>query len=966
VTGGDGRWTEVDRLFDRVADLDPAARGRVLDEACGGDAAFRARVDALLAADAAAGRFLELDAVRCAASLGEPPEAESPAGRVVGPYRVVRELARGGMGVVYLAERSDGQFEQQVALKLIKRGMDTDEISRRFLAERRILARLTHPHIARLLDGGVSAGGQPWFAIEYVDGATIVAHADAGGLDIEQRLALFLDVCDAVRYAHQNLVVHRDLKPSNILVTAVGEVKLLDFGIAKLLDPDTGADAGLTETGRLVMTPEYAAPEQVSGQPVTTATDVYALGGVLYELVSGRRAHRLERRTPAEIVRVVCEDDPPPPSAVAPRERRRRLRGDLDTIALTALQKAPERRYATVGQLADDVRRHLGGLPVAARPDTWRYRSAKFVGRHRLAVAAGAAVALALMAGLAGTAWQARVAARNARAAEAEAAKQRAVSDFLIRTFQAADPAEARGHEPSARELLDRGRRDIDTALSAQPEVRAQLLAVLGGVEQSLGQLPSADTLLGQSVTLSRSLVGAAAGHDLGQRLLQWAAILIDKGEFDRADTLVREALTRSRRARDDGGVARALQELGQVETGKGNHAGAAVLDRQALQLDRRRYGDGSRQVGQDLSALGDAQFSAGDLPGSDSSLTAALAIWRRLLPHDHPTLLDALAGLAAVRASRGDYRAAEPLTREALAGQRRILPSGHPDVAFTIRDLATELQEQGRYVEADSLFAEAFAMDRAALGPNHLSTLRDEHSLAFLRFRQGDFRHGEPALRAVVARARRALGPDHSFTLLTMTNLSTILAEVGKYAEAEAIARETVDRARGALGSSHPRTAFALLSLAQVEHLEGRPADAEGRLREALAIERQAFPAGHFETATVLSELGAVLDDEHRPHDAEPLLREALATRVGHYGPTQERTCATRRELGTALVLEGRDAEAEPLLLEAYRDLEPGRTYWTRKEEAATLRRLVALYRGRGATAEAERYQRLLTRLRG
>jgi len=290
---------------------------------------------------------------------------------VIGPYRVVRELARGGMGVVYLAERADGQFEQRVALKLMKRGMDSEEIHQRFLAERQILAQLTHPHIARLLDGGVSNEGQPYFAIEYVDGTAITAHCEARQLGVEQRLRLFLDVCDAVRYAHQNLVVHRDLKPSNILVTADGQAKLLDFGIAKLLRQETG-ETGLTQTGLRVMTPEYAAPEQVLGEPVTTATDVYALGAVLYELLTGRRAHHLQSRTPTEVERVICEVEPEAPSAVTTGALRKRLRGDLDTIALTALKKEPERRYPTVEQLASDVARFLGGLPVTARPDTWR------------------------------------------------------------------------------------------------------------------------------------------------------------------------------------------------------------------------------------------------------------------------------------------------------------------------------------------------------------------------------------------------------------------------------------------------------------------------------------------------------------------------------------------------------------------------------------------------------------------
>ncbi|HET9038711.1 MAG TPA: serine/threonine-protein kinase, partial [Gemmatimonadales bacterium] len=282
MTSRDGaRWRDADRMFGEALELAPEERARWLDQACANDVALRAQVDALLRADEEAGRFLEVDAVRYAASLVEGPAMHAAlpepmaAGRLVGPYRLVRELARGGMGVVYLAERADGQFDQRVALKLVKRGMDSDDIYRRFLAERQILARLAHPHIARLLYGGVSAEGQPYFALEYIEGTTLIEHCVSRALSLDQRLRLFLDVCDAVRYAHQNLVVHRDLKPSNILVTADGQVKLLDFGIAKLLSQEPGEPTDLTDTGLRAMTPEYAAPEQVEGAPVTTATDVY-------------------------------------------------------------------------------------------------------------------------------------------------------------------------------------------------------------------------------------------------------------------------------------------------------------------------------------------------------------------------------------------------------------------------------------------------------------------------------------------------------------------------------------------------------------------------------------------------------------------------------------------------------------------------------------------------------------------
>jgi serine/threonine-protein kinase len=368
----------VERILDLALELAPEERAALLDGACAGDPELRAEVEAILAgADAPV--FFESPAIAFADPLLES-EPEALDGAVVGPYRLIRELGHGGMGIVYLAERADGQFEQRVALKLIRRGMDSDEILRRFIAERQVLARLSHAHIARLLDGGVTAEGQPWFAMEYVAGLPLDRSCEERGLDITERLALFGKVCEAVQYAHRNLVVHRDLKPSNILVTAAGDIKLLDFGIAKALSTDP-ADETVTRAEQRLMTPEYAAPEQLRGELVTTATDVYALGAILYLLLTGRSAHQLAGRTPTERERVICEVEPELPSLAVrgtPRDRlRRRLAGDLDTIVLKALRKEPSRRYASVDAMIEDLDRHRTGLPVRARPDSVTYRARK-------------------------------------------------------------------------------------------------------------------------------------------------------------------------------------------------------------------------------------------------------------------------------------------------------------------------------------------------------------------------------------------------------------------------------------------------------------------------------------------------------------------------------------------------------------------------------------------------------------
>jgi tetratricopeptide (TPR) repeat protein/tRNA A-37 threonylcarbamoyl transferase component Bud32 len=402
------RWRRIAPILDEALDLAGAERQAFLARACGDDAALRADVEGLLDADARAAGFLTGPAEEYLAGVVPAAEAENGAlavGDRVGPFLVVRELARGGMGAVYLAERADGHFDQRVALKIMRPGLDSAEVHRRFLDERQILARLNHPHIGRLLDGGLGPGGRPWFAMEYVEGAPLTRWCAERGAGIPERLRLYLDVCDAVRYAHEERVVHRDLKPSNIFVTPDGQVKLLDFGIAKLLLPADAGPAAATRTELRALTPEYAAPEQIRGEPVTAATDVYALGAVLYELLTGVRVHRFTRHSAVEVERVVCETDPEAPSDAVRRGvpvaaglgdvalLRRRLRGDLDTIALTALRKEPARRYPDAAALAADVRRHLAGEPIRARPAGVAHRAAKLLGRHR-AVALGLAAVL--------------------------------------------------------------------------------------------------------------------------------------------------------------------------------------------------------------------------------------------------------------------------------------------------------------------------------------------------------------------------------------------------------------------------------------------------------------------------------------------------------------------------------------------------------------------------------------------
>jgi serine/threonine protein kinase len=558
-------WAEVERLLDEALEVAPAERAAFLERTARASPALRAEVERLLRASARPPGFLDGAGQDYAAPLmnGED-EGPASSGARVGPYRILGEAGQGGMGTVFLAER-DEPYRQRVALKIARGALALDgHLLRRFGEERQILAGLQHPHIAQLLDGGVTEEGLPWLAMEYVQGEPIDRYCAVRALGLEARLGIFLAVCDAVQFAHQHLVVHRDLKPSNILVTPEGQVKLLDFGIAKVLEvaPDSAADReALTRTGVRVLTPEYASPEQIRSEPVTVRSDVYSLGVLLYELLAGRRPYRLTGRTPLEVERAVLEQEPERPSAVAGAPRlRRRLRGDLDTIVLTALRKEPARRYQSVDRLATDLRRYLEGRPVTARPDTWRYRAAKFARRHRLRLAAAALVMLSLVGGLAGTAWQ-------ARAASHEAAKQREVKDFLIGLFQVSDPEQSRGREINARELLERGTRRADSALARSPELQSELLHVLGVIHRELGLYGRADTLLERAVRLSRSVHGEQSA-DLAARLTDWASVLIRQSRLESADSALQSALLIRRRefGRADSSVAATLRVFGDLE----------------------------------------------------------------------------------------------------------------------------------------------------------------------------------------------------------------------------------------------------------------------------------------------------------------------------------------------------------------------------------------------------------------
>ena len=760
-----------ERLADLFADAverAPAERAEFLDEVCHDLPGLRQEVEALLRAHQASDGFLEgLTGQRMAAMVEAEAGPVAPGDRI-GPYRLLQELGHGGMGVVYLAERADGVFEQRVALKLL-RGLASDLVVRRFVREQRILARLEHSNITRLLDAGATAEGRPYLVMEYVAGMSLTAHCDGGRLGVDARLRLMMDVCAAVHYAHGRLVIHRDLKPPNILVSTEGQVKVLDFGIAKLLIPHPDPSEGTQTIGGLhALTPEYAAPEQVRGGPITTATDVYALGAVLYELISGRPPRQLSGHSLAEIVRTASVAPRPLSAVVTPRRGvPQRISRDLDAIASTALRPEPEQRHPSADALRDDIRRHLARLPVAARRDSAFYRISRLVRRNPIAVAAASVAVASLAGGLTATAWQARALARERDVARSEADKAARVSGFVTDLFFLADPARSGGEDVTLRMALDSGRVWIDRELGGQPELYVQMATRLGEVYFRLGKYDAAREVLQAGLALGTARVGEA-----NEGVLTLMLVLI-----------------------------KVLEDLGRTDT-------AEVLARRALVVQQRipalKGDDFATTHG--LLRLGRLLWHEGRLRDAEAVLRRALTI----LPRDHAGALHRRTvlntALAHVRREAGDPTDAEALLRDVLRARRAIWGPEHPEVAQVLMNLGKAVADQGRYAEGEGLVRQGLGMYQRFLGPNHIDVALAEEDLAGVLREKGDAAAAAIGYRRAVAVLRRALPPDHPRLAATLYGYGLALLDLDRPADAEAALLEALRIRHAGSGQSRPR----------------------------------------------------------------------------------------------------------------------------------------------------------------
>ncbi len=899
-------WARLDPLLDRLLDLSDEEARRALAGLPPEDLPLRPRLAAALTAARAESGLLSRPAAESWAPLlveTEPPTLAP--GTRLGAWEIEGELGRGGMGTVHAVRRADGAYEQHAALKLLAASADRPEARARFRQERQILARLEHPAIARLLDGGVAPDGRPWLALERVDGLPITAFADARGLTVEARLGLFLAVLGAVEFAHRNLVVHRDLKPSNILVTAAGEAKLLDFGIAKLLDPDD--DGEPTRLGA-PLTPQYAAPEQVTGGAITTATDVYALGLVLYELLAGARPYRVASDSALELERAIVATEPRPPSLVArggtagaaargttPERLAHRLAGDLDAIVGKALAKDPAARYPSADALARDLESHLAGRPIRARAETLAGRARKFARRHRVGVAATLALALALVAGLAALGY----ALVQSRARLAEARRAEAIQRFLVELFAEVDPERALGREVPLREVVDRGAARLATELGDQPRAREELLLTLGTVYRRLALYEPAEELLTEALALARVEFGERS-PEAGRVLVALGDLHYWRDDYERALARHRAALEifaagglalRGEAASARFNVGSALRQLGRFEA-------ALAEEQRALALEREIHGEGSLEVADVASGLA---LTLHNLNRDEEALPlaeSALATRRLRLPEDHPRIADALEALGLARMGAGETDPAVAALAESLAIRRRVFGAEHPEVLGAMNSLASAYEAGARYPEALALRAEAMPLARRVLPAGSDSLAVQANNYAFLNFRLRRFDDAARGFAEADAIWRRTAGERSTRVGTVRNNLGYALLELGRAEEARGELEAALSIRRELAGEASAEVAQTLRILGLAKLALGDRGGARSDLDRAVELSRRVYPERHPRLAEALGSRAGLAALEGRVADARRDLEEALAIRDERLGADNPLTAAMRDEL--------------------------------------------------------------------
>lgn len=814
------KWEKVKTIFHDAYDLDERKRAAFIAAECGDDETMLSEVNSLFDSHNESEELFESPAFESISSLVEQNALPSRVGQTIGNYKIESEIGRGGMGAVYLASRADAEFDKKVAIKLIKRGFDTDEVIKRFRHERQILAALEHPNITRLLDGGSTEDGLPFLVMDYVDGKPLHRYCNDRGLSIHRRLEMFLKICAAVAYAHQNLVIHRDLKPSNILVTSDGEPKLLDFGIAKLTGPSaSGKTVNNTQTKFQAMTPEYASPEQFSGRPVTTASDIYSLGILLYELLTGHRPFRFETDNFVEISAMITDTTPTKPSTVcrqlglnttidnAPAVIRT-LKGDLDNIVMMAIRKETERRYSSVEQFAGEIRRYLGGHPVIAREDTFAYRATKFASRNKVGVASVLGIGASLVGGLVAVSRQARIASTQRDRARREARKAEKVNRFLQKMLASADPYE-QGKDVKIIEVLGKAGQDIETDFVDQPEITADLHTTIGTTYLNLGFFEQAEQHLKNALDTRLELFPRRSS-EVAESLANFGRLLQLKGDFNHAEPYFFESAKTLRLLGRDADVANVLHELGYLLVLNGKNNLAVETYRDALEIRNRLLGENHPDTAKTLGGLAQAYSVLGERRKTISLHRQALAILQRHYPESHPDVIMAMSHLASAL-MWSDVAESERLFEKVLVLQRRHLGENHPEVAWILYEITFLNVQRGDYERAETIAREVLAMREKGLNPEHASISSVLMSLGRSLMAQGRAAEAKLAIEECLHLRNKTHNENHWALATTNSVYGECLFVIGEHDQGKRLLYDSYRRLLKKFGPDHDLTRSAL-----------------------------------------------------------------------------------------------------------------------------------------------------------
>jgi serine/threonine protein kinase/tetratricopeptide (TPR) repeat protein len=917
------RWAAIESLYHAALEQEPAERSLWLRNACGGDAPLLQELESLLAC---AGADLSNPHARpemaklwdkLAGSPNSGAGARSEAAvlpSTIGRYRILRLVGQGGMGIVYEAEQE--QPRRTVALKVIKSGLGDPKLVRRFEQESVALGRLQHPGIAQVYEAGTAESGfgpQPYFAMEFVRGESLLRYADARRLGIRQRLELMGKICEAVHHAHQRSIIHRDLKPGNILVDETGQPKILDFGVARATDCDAHATRQ-TDLGQLVGTLAYMSPEQVLADSLEldTRSDVYALGVILYELLAGRLPYKISAKL-HEAVQTIREEEPAALSAVSSA-----YRGDIETIVGKALEKDKARRYASAAELAADIRRYLQDEPIMARPASAVYQLRKFTRRHKALVSGVAAVFVVLIAGIV-------VSAKEAARANAESAASRAISDFLqndlLAQASAANQAPNTKPDPDlkVRTALDRAAARIKGRFDRQPEVEAAIRDTIGQTYLDLGLYAEAQAQLETALGLRRRVLGTNNPETL-KTMSRVGNIAVRQGRYAEAEALLSRTLEIRRRVLgpEHPDTLSSMNNLANVYTRQDKYPQAEALDTQTLEIRRRVLGAEHHDTLRSMNNLAVVYLDQGKYAQAEPIERQTLEIQRRVLGPEHPDTLRVMDNLSNICYSQGEYQQAETLESQALEIRRRVLGPEHPSTIESMVNLANIYHLEGRFGAAEALSSQVFEMRSRVLGPEHPETLMSMMNLANVYFSEGEYGRAEMLESRTLEIQRRVSGPRNRYTLESMDNLARTEAAEGKYAQAEATCRQNLETERGVLGPENPDFLGTVSMIASMYQRQGNYALAEAYAAQALAGLRHALGSENMQTMAAAGDLALAYQSQGKFTEAEPLAREALEFNRKKQPDDWQRFRAESL-LGASLAGQKHYAEAEPVLLEGY-----------------------------------------------